>query len=279
MTETSGARRLLHTRPISAASETVVCPAVLSLERIRATLRFPSLSRRLIGGLAAGSLALLGVVAAEPLTSIASAASAGSGNVQAKSLKAGVLAGVNHDFLAPRRVIRVVTEYYEGYVISASTAAGGMLGNPNRLVVEAHYYLRAGKCATYPSVRPQDYNDVQLIRDNMAGDYEVLCAKRNGKYITEFVPRRKFGYLPAAQHMNFAPVLAQVGNSGAESVGISAIQHGVPKRVEVNRKKHIAETDITYKKISPQPAGTRSLKEVRYYMAKGKGRVQILWYE
>jgi hypothetical protein len=193
--------------------------------------------------------------------------------------KKPLLAGVSHDFLAPRRVIRVVTEYYEGYVISASTAAGGMLGNPNRLVVEAHYYLRAGKCATYPSVRPQDYNDVQLIRDNMAGDYEVLCAKRNGKYITEFVPRRKFGYLPAAQHMNFAPVLAQVGNSGAESVGISAIQHGVPKRVEVNRKKHIAETDITYKKISPQPAGTRSLKELKYYMAKGKGRVQIVWYD
>lgn len=185
-------------------------------------------------------------------------------------------AGATHaqEAIAPVRPSQLLgydSYYYDTYIIP-----GGDTLTPEliRSVLGPRYYSRTGNCANYPS------NDLagKLIRDDTRGHLTVMCAKKNGKNITQFVPRRRYTYPSAAKIPDFRPDLYHDGDTAAASVGVTTNQYGRPNQIEIdiNRTAQTTVVDIRYTKGSV--AGVRQLEELQLRIVRGAETFKEVWY-
>lgn len=104
--------------------------------------------------------------------------------------------------------------------------------------------------------------------------FAVDCLQSHGKRVHFSAPIKDFRYPPASD-MDFRPLLKELGQSAASSVGIS--QHGGTNHIEitVHPRAHTQEADIYYSR----GGGTaRQLKELILRVVRGAESYRVLWY-
>jgi hypothetical protein len=79
--------------------------------------------------------------------------------------------------------------------------------------------------------------------------------------------------------MDFRPVVQQLGNQAAQSVGTPNAKHGPTDHISlsVSPAKHSAEADVFYRR-SASSTGVRQLRELELHTHNGRETVRRTWY-
>lgn len=171
----------------------------------------------------------------------------------------------------PGQLLNDVVTYYSTQILSGGDVGDGVMTHITHLVLGPHLYEASATC----SDNPYTYSSVQYVRDDIRGDYEITCQKGpNGKYLTTFIPRQRFGSTVAARNMDLRIPLQMAGARAANTNGIS--DFGPPKHVDINIDygKHTAAAVVTYGPVTgPQQSASapvRGPKKIQIHVANGR---------
>lgn len=195
----------------------------------------------------------------------------------ASQLSFSASAEASPKLLTPQNMVKATSRYVEYKILL----------NPDDEFNLTHESLYPHELQRDGACPPHAPHSTLAVYDRLTtrGYYTLDCMiGSNGKRMDFFAPIKNLPLTPTAQHMNFKPLLQELGDSAANSDGIQPTAHGKPSHITINYNRQNGTKDATvyYYRDAKSAGIAKSLKTLRLISKTKQGDTTVTavktWY-